>query len=471
MTGLNAAWIAAASGGEWLSPAFPDLVSGFSFDSRRVRPGEAFIALPGAVRDGHAYIGDACAKGASMALVSRRDHYPLPALWTSDTTDALWRMARFARAGFEGTVIGVTGSSGKTSTKDLLHHLMGSGNVLKTEGNWNNQIGLPMTLLRLVHSEPPWRAAVVEVGINKPGEMEPLAQLLSPDLGILTSVGSAHLEGFGSLEPIAAEKARLLPRNGLSFVASGTLAYPEVAERVERSGVVVGPDETPPKAIPGTQTDWVGFYCQPRPGGFWVFLRSDRYGDLKFSLRSFSRGMASNAVLAACVAMEMGTAPRLVRERMERWEPSPWRGQFMKRGKKLLFLDCYNANPASMIDGLEAFDRMTPSGKRVFVLGSMAELGERSAALHEEVGAEIPARSGDRIIFIGKAAGDYASGFVRRGMDGVEVLVFQTTAEVGSALLDGEACFLKGSREYGLEAIYQKMEMGDGNGLEEEGAC
>jgi len=255
------------SRGEWnRSPR--NLVSGFSHDSRRMESGGMFVAVR-AERDGHDFIRNAARLGASSAMV---DHFvaesDLPQLKTTDVGDAFLRIAHMHRSNFEGKIVGVTGSCGKTSTKDALQLLLGADTCLATNGNFNNLLGVPLTLLRLEHSLH--RQAVVEAGINQIGEMAKLAKTIAPDITLVTMVASAHLEGLGSETKVAQEKARLIQDSGtvktaifpeqcLKFDAFREVQKSETKSLVLKYG---DPTEEPPKGFlffdTKTETNRVG---------------------------------------------------------------------------------------------------------------------------------------------------------------------------------------------------------------------
>ena len=225
---LDVSKVAQWSHGTWLSVPSNRQLSGACFDARLAQAGELFVALDGAERDGHDYLDQAQAKGAAAAMVERPVQSSLPQLLVGDTRKALMQMARAHRAGFQGRVCGITGSCGKTSTKSLLAHLLKvCGLVHATPGNWNNLIGVPITLLGLDALKA--RFAVVEAGINQTGEMASLARMIQGDLTIVTTIGAAHLEQLFDLETVAEEKSQLAlfaRTNSPLFIPASLLNYP-----------------------------------------------------------------------------------------------------------------------------------------------------------------------------------------------------------------------------------------------------
>jgi UDP-N-acetylmuramoyl-tripeptide--D-alanyl-D-alanine ligase len=434
-------FLTGAAGGRWTCPPRSPL-TGFTADSRTLRPGQVFVAVRTERRDGHDFLAAAAAAGAPAALVSApRAGAALPQLVVPDPLSALQAIARAHRRAFTGPVVGITGSAGKTSTKELLALLLGAADgaspspVLATEGNLNNHLGVPLTLLRL--DPAAHRFAVIEAGISAPGEMAPLADMIEPDLVLVTLVAAAHLAALGGLEGVAREKAvlaarvrpggcALFPPQCASFAAFRALSGPTqtVAAEVRQLG------ETTEFTIPG---DAAGPYA----------------------LRRVSAGMAGNAALAVSAARRLGIPPDQIRSRLARWAPAPLRGQVRRDGGRLVYLDCYNANPASMADALAGFAGLAPAGPaRLFVLGCMEELGAGSARYHRELGESLRLGPADLAILIGEQAGEIQAGARAGGARADQLVVAADAADV-RGLVEGFAgpVFIKGSRRYRLEIL------------------
>ncbi|MBI5380286.1 MAG: UDP-N-acetylmuramoyl-tripeptide--D-alanyl-D-alanine ligase [Opitutae bacterium] len=441
------------TGGRWTAqPVSP--LSGFATDSRTLRPGQVFVALQTAQRDGHEFLLAAAAAGASAALVQRRNPaLALPQLVVADPLAAFQQIAREHRRQFRGPVIGITGSCGKTSTKELLALLLGgeAGGVLATTGNLNNHLGVPLTLTRL--DPAAHRFAVVEAGISAPGEMDVLAGMIEPDLALVTLVAPAHLQELGSVEGVAAEKARLpaavrpagvaiFPNDCTQFSAFRELG---VRTMVIEPAEVVRPTE-PPK-------DKVYFAVTQRNESTAIAIAYGAPPPFVFRMRRISAGMAQNATLAICTALWLGVSPADIQQRLEHWQPVQWRGELRRAADRLLYLDFYNANPASMADAVDTFCALTPVEQpRLFVLGCMEELGSDAARYHRELGRSLPVRADDRVIVIGGEAASVAAGAREQGgRDGqIEVV---TALEPVTARIAGwrGSVFVKGSRRYQLE--------------------
>lgn len=435
---------------------------GFGADSRRLRPGEVFVALRTERRDGHDFVGAAAAAGAAAALVAHpvASAADLPQLVVADPLAALQAIAREHRRGAGATVVGITGSAGKTSTKDLLALLLGGPPAtLATEGNLNNLIGVPLTLVRL---EPGvTRYAAIEAGIDRPGEMAALAATIEPDHGIVTLIGPAHLELLGGLDGVAREKSGLLravPTDGWKVFPASVAAYAPFRELPGPALVIVPPGETPPPARAGWRLipfHWENSAEDPAMGtvlalGAAALVR-------RFRLRRASGGQAVNAALALALASELGVSDEQLQARLAGWTPGALRGELRAHGAASVYLDCYNANPASMGDALAHFAALAPAaGPRLYVLGGMEELGERAAAYHREVGAALTLRPNDTVWLIGPQAAAYADGLRSAGAAAAQIRIVDDLAPVRAALAEFTgSVFVKGSRRYRLETLFE----------------
>jgi UDP-N-acetylmuramoyl-tripeptide--D-alanyl-D-alanine ligase len=461
--------LATWTGGSWSS--FPGAaITGFNQDTRTLSAGQMFFALKTDKRDGHDFLGEARARGAAAALV---DHAmageSLPQLVVADPLAAFQRIAREHRREFHGTVTGVTGSVGKTSTKDLLVELFGgqdplpdpaggsgtgSPPVLATAGNLNNHIGVPLTLTRLdpaVHG-----MAIIEAGINSPGEMATLAAMIEPDHAIVTLVGPAHLEKLGSLDGVAREKVGLLRgvRNGgLQVFPVSCWAYP-VFRELEHSLVLV-PENEGMVRVTGRSLKFNVFHRPDR-----TEIRLD--GRRTFIVRRVSSGMAQNTAMALALASELGVDDATLQARLETWQPSRWRGEFRESGAATVYCDFYNANPASMTDAIDAFNgAVKPELPRLYVLGCMEELGDQSMEFHRQFGRTLLLRPGDHLSVIGTQAAALREGLLENGNDPAQIEVLTDLAPVRARLAGfAGAVFLKGSRRYRLETVLETAAAG-----------
>ncbi len=451
--------LAAWTGGRWTAdPGAP--LAGFAIDTRQLRPGQMFVALKTAARDGHDYLAAAQAAGAAAALVARADPaVALPQLVVADPLRALQTVAREHRRAFSGHVIGISGSAGKTSTKDLLALLLGgeAGGVLATEGNLNNHLGVPLTLTRLDRARH--KFAVIEAGISAPGEMSPLAAMIEPDVAINTLVAAAHTEALGGLEGVAREKAVLpaavraagvaiFPRQSADFGPFRDLGVRTMV--VERADVIR--PEQPAK-------DRVYFTVTHRADRTAIGVAYGEPPPLTFTLRRVSDGMAQNAVLAVCAALWLGVKPAAIQERLVGWQPARLRGEIREDGGRLVYLDCYNANPAAMADALGVFQALAPAGApRLYVIGCMEELGADSPAHHRALGRALTLRPGDRLFVIGAQAHEVCAGVLEQGDFSRQLQIVTGLEPAVAAYADWQgAVFIKGSRRYHLESILEPV--------------
>ncbi|HUR60490.1 MAG TPA: Mur ligase family protein, partial [Opitutaceae bacterium] len=427
---------------------------------------------------GHDFLRDAQAAGASAALVATPNAaLALPQLVVRDPLRAFQAIAGQHRRAFRGPVVGISGSAGKTSTKDLLALLLGgdscgvsatedkssepdggalfTGDVLATEGNLNNHLGVPLTLTRLDSAKH--RVAVVEAGISAPGEMQPLADMIEPDVTLITLIAPAHTEELGGIEGVAREKA-VLPAatraSGVAIFARSTADSPafralDVRKMVVEPAEVIRPAE-PPK-------DKVYFAVTHRGEETAIALAYGPPPPLVFTTRRVSEGMAQNAVLAICAALWLGVARELIQARLATWKPGKLRGEIRREDGRLLYLDCYNANPASMADALETFTAIAPAGEpRLYLIGCMEELGAEASQHHRALGRSLSLRAGDQLFVVGTHAHAVCAGVLERGDFARQVQIVSTLEPMAAAFAEWRgAVFVKGSRRYQLEKILE----------------
>lgn len=443
MPAFTPQFLAEAAQGRWTrEPAADAPVTGFTVDTRQLAPGQCFVALKTARRDGHAYVAAAHAAGASAAIVSSSDpSLDLPQLVVADPLAAFQKIAAAHRRTFSGPVIGVTGSAGKTSTKELLAVLLSAspGDVLATQGNLNNQLGVPLTLTRIDPAKH--RFAVIEAGIGGPGEMANLAAMIQPDHAVVTLIGPAHLAALGSLENIANEKCLLLaaaPETGLRVAPVGTMNY-NAFRALSRYSVVVS-DIVQTRESTRISLD-------PTTTG------AD--GKLDFECRRLSEGMACNAAIGLTVALRLGVTPEQAASRLALWQPAALRGEHVyDHAGRWLYVDCYNANPASMLDALDVFVGMAPPDQpRLFIVGGMEELGKDTLTFHRRLGEGLRQiiRPQDSALVL--ADNDIASSVVEGAMIKSVVAIDSIGAIRARLEKHKGAVFIKGSRRYQLESL------------------
>ena len=458
--------LATWTGGNW-SPFPGAALTGFNQDTRALTAGQVFVALKTDKRDGHDFLGEARGRGAAGALVAHPvAGESLAQLVVADPLTAFQTIAREHRRAFSGPVVGVTGSVGKTSTKDLLALLLGGvgavfdrpgqsqtgpivSPVLATEGNLNNYIGIPLTLTKLELATH--RFAVIEAGINTPGEMQGLAEMIEPDHAIVTLVAPAHLERLGSLDGVAAEKVTLLRhvRSGGVQVFPVSCWQHAVFHGLPNPLILV-PENEGMTRIKGRAVKFNVFHRPERSE-----VRLD--GKRTFILRRVSSGMAQNAALALALASELGVTDADLQARLEGWQPSKWRGERRRSGQAIVYCDFYNANPASMGDAVDAFSSTVGAElPRLYVIGSMEELGADAGEYHRQFGRTMHLRPGDHLFAIGSQAEALREGLLENGNDPAQVEVIHGLSPVRQRLVGFKgAVFLKGSRRYQLETILE----------------
>jgi UDP-N-acetylmuramoyl-tripeptide--D-alanyl-D-alanine ligase len=446
------------TGGRWTASPAASL-TGFSIDSRKAGVGQVFVALKTEQRDGHDFLAAALAAGASAALVATPNAtIPLPQLVVADPLKAFQAIAREHRREFRGRVIGISGSAGKTSTKNLVALLLGgdAAGVLATEGNLNNHLGVPLTLTRLDHTKHQY--AVVEAGISAPGEMRPLADMIEPDVSLITLVAPAHTLELGGVQGVAREKA-VLPAGtrptGVAIFPKQVAEFPAFHELGVRTMVVEPADVIRPAEPP---KDKVYFAVTQRGDSTAIALAYGPPPPLVFTLRRVTDGMAQNAALAICAALWLGVPREIIQTRLADWHPAKLRGEIRHDDGRLLYLDCYNANPASMADALTTFTAIAPATEpRLYVIGCMEELGTEAPVYHRQLGRSLPLRDNDIVYVIGTQAGEVGAGLREKGIADRQVHLVDSLEPVAAALAEWRgSVFVKGSRRYQLERALER---------------
>ncbi|HLF12365.1 MAG TPA: UDP-N-acetylmuramoyl-tripeptide--D-alanyl-D-alanine ligase [Gammaproteobacteria bacterium] len=421
-------------------------------DSRTLTAGALFVAISGERYDGNDFVPDAHAKGAAGALVSKLVDLPLPQVHVKDTRRAFGAMARAWRASFAVPVIAVTGSSGKTTVKELIASILGvSRTVCVTRGNLNNDIGVPLTLMRLDQEHD---VLVVELGANHAGEIDYLSQLVQPTVGVITNAAAAHLEGFGSLAGVAAAKGELL-------------------DHLPKAGTAVLNADDPFRA------DWrarsrceftvtFGFAAnadcrvldEPRfhAGGVDFTMRLPDGERAEVRLPLLGKQNVANALAAAAAAQAVGASVEDIVAGLAR--ATAVRGRLKAvagRGGAVIVDDSYNANPGSARAALDYLGALR--GTRIFVLGDMAELGLEAAQLHREIGAYAIRRC-DLLISIGTLAAHAAEAFGASRQSFADIESARTALE--PLLTRDVTVLIKGSRVMGLDRLVKALEADPG---------
>ena len=446
-------FVCRACGGELICRSPETKVLRVSTDSRHVRAGDLFVAIKGDKFDGHDFVPDVISKGATAVLVerARATSGNAAVIAVEETRKALGQLGARYRSDFKIPVIGIGGSNGKTTTKELIAAVLRQElPTVWSEASFNNDIGVPLTLLNI---ESQHRAAVLEVGTNHPGELPALVRLIQPGIGVITSIGREHLEHFHDVEGVANEEgwlAELLPGNGVLLLNGDSEWSDRIARRSAARLMRVGA---------GAGNDWRGEFVAMRETGVTFRVsspRADFNGEYEVGL--LGRHQVTNAVLALAVAAELGLSADKARAGLATAKPPKMRMQFWEAGGVRVLDDCYNANADSMLAALETLADLPCAGKRVAVLGDMAELGEHTAAAHEEIGRRAAELKIDRVVAVGK--------FARRTADaaaegGLEAKIFSDVTAAASELpklvKTGDLILLKASRSTGLERLGEAL--------------
>jgi UDP-N-acetylmuramoyl-tripeptide--D-alanyl-D-alanine ligase len=448
--------VAAATGGRVVAGGAGARVTGVTIDSRRVEPGQLFVAIAGPHFDGHDFVAEAAAKGAAAALVHREVQATagLGLVRVADTTAALADLARRARSLAEVPVVCVTGSAGKTTTKDMTAALLQTrGPVLKTEGNLNNQYGLPLMLLRL---RPEHAAAVLELGMSAAGELRGLSAIARPDVAVITLVAPVHLEFFASVDEIAAAKAEILEgldEGGVAVLNGDDPRVRRIGEAHRaRGGRVVwfGRD----RAFDVSAEDWKGTVHGMR----FTLRIGGASADVALPLPG--PHFLSNFLAAAAVAHHLGIGIETIAETATTLKAASHRGEVVSLGQGITVLDdCYNSNPTAVEAAVTALG-LAARGRRVAFLGDMLELGPTGPDLHRETGEKVAGRL-DVLVAVGPLAEGFLDGARRAGLKPASLVAFPDSAAAAAAAPDlvrpGDAVLIKGSRGVRMESIVEAL--------------
>jgi UDP-N-acetylmuramoyl-tripeptide--D-alanyl-D-alanine ligase len=452
--------MAAATGGRLMSgdPGRP--VTGFSIDSRTLASGDLFFAIKGERFDGHDFVDAALAKGAA-GIVASADvkaraavDRGVVALLVTDTIGALQALARYVRRHSGARVVAITGSAGKTTTKEIAAEFLSVRyRVFRNQGNLNNHIGLPLSLLELRH-EP--EAAVVELGMSHAGEISALVGVAEPDVRVWTNVGDAHLGFFASADDLARAKAEILERADASTVLVANADDRRVMAHARRfagrlvtfgfGGGDVRADEIEDQGLDGTRAR----------------VRTPA-GEAAIATPLAGPGHLANVLAAAAVALEFDVPLPAVVERAARLRPAPHRGEVLRlAGGVSVVDDSYNASPSALATVLKLVERARGSARKMAFLGEMLELGEHALALHEASGASAASAGLSLLVAIGGApARALANAAVAGGMDAASVRHVATSAEaadlVPSLVRPGDLVLVKGSRGIATERVVARL--------------
>jgi UDP-N-acetylmuramoyl-tripeptide--D-alanyl-D-alanine ligase len=451
-----------ATGGRLLQGEEKISFRGISTDSRTVAEGELFIALKGERFDGHHFAIEALKKRAGGVIIEEdraRDirwngYRPSAVIAVKDALHALGDIARERRRKFGTPVVALTGSNGKTTTKDMISACLETTfPVLKTKGNLNNLIGLPLTLFNLTEQE---RIVVLEMGMNVPGEIRRLTEIAEPDVGLITNIEKVHLEGMGSLERVREEKGELFRRmrqDGTILVNQDDPRVIDLASEFRGQKITFGinhPAEVMAKEI------------RLHGAGGTSFTLMMEGVTVEITLPLLGRHFVPNALSAIASASLFGIEFEKVKEALEHLSPSPMRMEILhpKEGVTLIN-DAYNANPRSMELALEILSEMKGKGRAIAVLGDMLELGDFSVEAHQHIGQRVEELSIDFLFALGEEAPVLVESAIRHGLDSEKARIVESHREAISLLKkmvrDGDWVLVKGSRRMGMEKIAEGL--------------
>jgi UDP-N-acetylmuramoyl-tripeptide--D-alanyl-D-alanine ligase len=424
-------------------------------DSRSVQRGDLFVALTGERFDAHDYLTEVARQGAAGVVVAEGKiertkslEGVLGIIAVDDPRSALGRLGAWYRARFNLPIVAIAGSNGKTTTKELLASVLSQRfRTLWSEASFNNDIGVPLTLLKLERGH---EVAVLEVGTNHPGELAPLLRLIQPRYGILTNVGREHLEFFGDLNGVAQEEGELaefLPAAGRLFINGDCNWTPAIVQRAQAGIVMVGL---------GPDCHWRGGNVRVGEDGvrFDVQAPTMEYAG-EYRLRLLGRHQVPNALLALAAGTELGVSPEQARRGLAECLPPKMRLQFWEAAGVGVLDDAYNANADSMLAALQTLHDLPCAGKRVAILGDMAELGEHTEHAHREIGRRSAELNIHRLVTIGRFARQTAQAAQDAGLADVTTFpdVVSAASAVGRLVQSGDVVLLKASRVTGLEKI------------------
>ena len=451
-----------ATGGDLLCGDRGHSFAGISIDSRSISPTDFFIAIIGESHDGHGFAAAAVDQGVGGLVIERQKADKLPvAAWkaknvaciaVANTTRSLGDLAAFNRQRATASVVAITGSNGKTTTRKLIAGVVARKfNMLATAGNFNNEIGLPLTLLGL---SPNHQWAVVELGTNNPGEIAKLTAICSPDIGVLTNIGPAHLEGLGSLEGVKREKGDLikgLAQDGRAVLNADDTRVLQLARETRHEVLLYG--QSTQAAIRAAEIKEDG-----QTSSFKLILGRE---SIAVQLNSPGQYMISNALAAAAVGHLLGISAATVKAGLESFTPVSGRMNIRHLSNGIhLIDDTYNANPGSMKAALEILNQMRTGGRGVFVAGDMLELGPQAPELHRMLGALAAHTKIERLYVCGEHAAAVADGAREEGMRLADTITGsreEILDDLKGFLRAGDWILVKGSRGMAMEKVVEGL--------------
>ena len=451
-----------ATGGELVCGDQTQGFENIGIDSRGISPRDMFVAIVGDVHDGHTFVNDVVKQGVGGLIVNREKIADLPIVeWqaqhiacvgVADTTRALGDLAAFHRLRIDVPIAAITGSNGKTTTRQMTAQVVAQKyNTLATIGNYNNQIGVPLTLLRLTRE---YEQAVVELGTNSPGEIARLAQICAPDIGVITNIGPAHLEGLGSLDGVMREKEQLikhLKAGGKVVLNADDRRVYQMASRTDRDVLLFGLSKNAGVRASAVNEKTSGI-------SFSLHLPNGR---LTVDLSVPGHFMVLNALAAAAVGNLLEVPAQEIKAGLEAFQPVWGRMDIFQTESGIHIIDdTYNANPESMKAAITTLRTLRRNSRSLFVAGDMLELGAQAEALHKQVGAWAAAANVDKLLISGEFANAVVAGAINAKMNHADI--FTGTRDelldiLKQTLKPGDWVLIKGSRGARMDTVVKGL--------------
>ena len=459
MNNINVSDILKATGGKLIQGDSELPINGISTDTRSIKHGEIFFALEGKNYDGHKFVEQAIHNGAAGAVISssKKAAYSFhngfkkcALLEVADTLTALGELAKFYRNSLPASFIAVTGSNGKTTTKDMAYHVLRNfKSVSRSRKSFNNLIGVPLTIFE---TETAHDFCIVEMGTNAPGEIKRLSEIIFPDFAILTNISNAHLEGLENIEGVASAKSEFIE----NMAEDGTLITNadddwcnQIADRFNGKVISFGFDQSAHIKASNVKRNDSGF----------VFTVND---SLTVNLPVFGKHNICNALAVIAMCDTVGVGIEVICDKFMDFKLPPMRMEKQICGGIVVVNDGYNSNPSSMSSALDEFSQLITSGRKVLICGDMLELGNYAERLHKEVGAKVADANIDVLWTVGPLSRFVAEEAIANGMPRENILSCETSEEmcsfVASQLKKDDTVLIKGSRRVKLESVSRQIE-------------
>ena len=459
MNNIKVSDILKATGGKLIQGNSELLINGISTDTRSIKQGEIFFALEGENYDGHKFVEQAIHNGAAGAVISsgKKAAYSFhngfkkcALLEVADTLTALGELAKFYRNSLPASFIAVTGSNGKTTTKDMAYHVLRNfKSVSRSRKSFNNFIGVPLTIFE---TETAHDFCIVEMGTNAPGEIKRLSEIIFPDFTILTNISHAHLEGLENIEGVASAKSEFIE----NMAEDGTLITNadddwcnQITNRFNGKVISFGFDQSAHIKASNVKRNDSGF----------VFTVNDSF---TVNLPVFGRHNIYNALAVIAMCDTVGVGIEVICDKFMDFKLPPMRMERQIFGDIVVINDSYNSNPSSMFSVLDEFSQLITSGRKVLICGDMLELGNYAERLHKEVGAKVADANIDVLWAVGPLSRFVAEEAIANGMPRENILSCETSEEmcsfVASQLRKDDTVLIKGSRRMKLECVLRQIE-------------